>query len=317
MGFRFQSTKKGLSVVEVLKGLKQRRVLIFLLVLSGSLVVGGSAFAQADTSWVVASGNCYSTDVTPEEGWQRARRDAEANAIRDVLGIKITDETFGVKAESMGSQDNSNYFSVFSELSKSTTSGRIVAEDVLGKTVAIENDNPVYTVKIRAKVAKDLGEPDPSFSVHLRLDKDIYYDRGSPDLNDAVMFSVTASENCYIYLFDIMANDSVLLLIPNQYFTDNYYSAADGPAAFQEKLEKLPIKLRVGLPPGKDISTEMLYLVALKKKVDFYSPHMTSGALGIIPTYRSALLDLQKWLVRIPQNLRTSASASFTIKRSQ
>jgi hypothetical protein len=36
----------------------------------------------------------------------------------------------------------------------------------------------------------------------------------------------------------------------------------------------------VGLPPGKNTATEMLYLVALKKKVDFFSPHMTKGHSG-------------------------------------
>lgn len=283
-----------------------------------SLTAANVVYGQVDTTWTVATGRCYSTDATPEEGWRRAQRDAEASAIRDVLGVKITDATFGVKAESMGSDNReSNYFSVFSELSSSTTSGHIIAEDILSKSLNIENEYPVYTVKIRAVVAKDTGKADPGFKVDLQLNKDVYIDRGSPDINDAVKFSVNASENCYLYLFDIMSNDSVLLLIPDPYFTDNYYSVADGPAGFQKKLDALPIKLRVGLPPGKDITTEMLYLVALKKKVNFFSPHMTKGALGIIPTYKSALLDLQKWLVMIPQNMRTSASASFTIKREQ
>ncbi len=277
-----------------------------------------SAFAQSDTSWTVATGRCYSTDVTPDEGWRRARLDAEANAVRDILGIRIMDATFGVKAESMGSANvESDYFSVFSELSSSTTAGRVVAEQVLSKNLLIENNYPVYTVQIRAKVAKDTGNPDPGFKVGIHLNKSIYFDRGSPDINDAVKFSVTASENCYLYLFDIMSNDSVLLLIPDRYFTNNLYSAVDGPAGFQKKLNSLPIKLRVGLPPGKNSATEMLYLVALKKRVDFFSPHMTKGALGIIPTYKSAILDLQKWLVMIPQNMRTSASASFTIRKEQ
>ena len=287
------------------------------LVLVFSLTAVSTLYVQADTNWTEATGRCYSTDVTPNEGWRRAQRDAEANAIRDVLGVKITDATFGVKAESMGSKNASNYFSLFSELSRSTTSGHIVAEDILNKSLEIENDYPVYTVKIRAVVTKDTGESDPGFRIHIHLNKEVYFDRGSPDLNDAVKFSITASENCYLYLFDIMSNDSVLLLIPDPYFTDNYYSATEGPAGFDRKLASLPIKLRVGLPPGKDISTEMLYLVALKKKVNFFSPHMTKASLGIIPTYKSALLDLQKWLVMIPRNMRTSTSASFTIEKER
>ncbi len=306
---------KGIPVVHLVKVVTQWTEVSFILPLLVIFTSFGSLNAQTDTSWTEATGKCYSTSVTPEEGWQRARRDAEANAIRDVLGIHLTEATFGVKAESINSENKSDYFSVFSELSRSTTSGRIIAEEVLDKKLDVENNNPVYAVKIRAKVAKDIGEPDPGFNVDIRLDKDVYYDRGSLDLNDVVTYSITASKNCYLYLFDIMSNDSVLLLVPNPYFTDNFYSVEGGAEAFQQKLAKLPIKLRVGLPPGKKTSTEMLYMVALKKKIDFYSPYMTNESLGIIPTYQSALLDLQKWLVRIPQNLRTSASASFTIRR--
>ncbi len=289
----------------------------FLALLLSTGFAVGSLHAQTDTSWTTATGECRSTDVTVGQGYRRAQRDAEANAIRNVLGISLTQSTFGVKAESINSKKQSDYFSVFSELSRSTTSGRITAEQVLDRKVDIQNNLPVYTVKIRARVAKDIGEPDPAFKAGIRLDKDVYFDRGAVDKNDVVKFSIDASEDCYIYLFDIMSNDSVLLLIPDPYFKDNFYSAAGGPGAFEEKIAQLPIKLRVGLPPGKETSTEMLYLVALKKKIDFYSPYATKGSLGIIPTYRSALLDLQKWLVRIPRNMRTSASASFTIKKGQ
>lgn len=303
--------------MDVKKGNARLRAVLYLFLMSVPAAPFLTAHAQSDTTWTEATGKCYSTNVTPEQGWVRARRDAEANAIRDVLGISLTNATFGVKAESMNSGNKSNYFSVFSELSRSTTSGRVTAEEIISKTLDVENDNPVYVMKIRAKVAKDQGVPDPAFTVHLTLDKDVYYDRGSPDLNDVVNFSVDASENCYLYLFDIMSNDSVMLLIPNPYFKDNYYSAADGPAAFRKRLASLPIKLRVGLQPGRNTSTEMLYLVALKKKIDFYSPYTSGGGVGIIPTYRSALLDLQKWLVRIPRDLRTSDAASFTIRRRQ
>lgn len=272
-------------------------------------------YAQVDSSWVEASGKCYSTSVTPEEGWKGALRDAEANAIRNSLGISITAQTFGVTSESVNAKNQSDYLSTFSELNTSTTCGRIISEEILDSTAGIENNNPSYQVRIRALVAKDKGEPDPNFTAEIHLDKDTYYDRGALDRNDAVKFSVSASEDCYVYLFDIMANDSVALLLPNVYFKDNFYSAAEGPEGFNKKIAQLSINLTVGLPRGKETTTEMLYLVALKKKVDFYSQAMTREAVGIIPTYQSAILDLQKWLVRLPQDLRTTASAMIIIKR--
>jgi len=273
------------------------------------------SFSQTDSLSVQATGHCYSTEVTPEDGWRRALQDAEANAIRDALGITVSGQTFQLTSESMKGNKPTDYLSTFSELNTTTTSGRIIAEQILDSTLTTEGNLPVYTVRIKATVAKDKGEPDPGFRAEIRLDKEIYYDRGDIDKNDAVKFSISPSQDCYLYIFDFMANDSVMLLMPNVYFKDNFYSSADGKEGFDKKLAKLPYDLRVGLPPKKDLTTEMIFVVALKKKIDFHSSNMTEESSGILPTYQTAILDLQKWLVRIPQDLRTTASAPFTIKR--
>ncbi|HUI29858.1 MAG TPA: DUF4384 domain-containing protein [Candidatus Acidoferrales bacterium] len=272
-------------------------------------------WSQSDSLSVESTGHCYSSEVTPEDGWRRALQDAEANAIRTALGITVSGHTFQMTSESMKGDKPTDYLSTFSELNTTTTSGRVIAEHIMDSTLGTEGNLPVYTIKIQATVAKDKGEPDPGFQVEIHLDKDVFYDRGGIDRNDAVDFSISATMDCYLYIFDIMANDSVMLLMPNAYFTDNFYSAAEGAKGFQRKLAKLPYDLRVGLPPKKDLTTEMIYVVALKKKIDFHSSSMTQESSGILPTYQSAILDLQKWLVRIPQDLRTTASGPFTIKR--
>ncbi len=288
-------------------------VCFLLLLLTNTGVV--PVYSQTGASRVEATGRCYSTSATPDEGWRRARQDAEANAIRKALGITVDARTFQATSEAMQGGKSADFLSLFTELNSSTTSGRIIAENILDSNLITESNIPVYSITIEATVAKDNGDPDPGFEVGVHLDKDVYYDRGAIDRNDAVHFSIAASQNCYLYIFDIMANDSVLLLMPNAYFSDNSYAVSEGPQGFARKLAKLPFQLRVGLPPNKDITTEMIYVVALKKKIDFYSPHLTQESLGIIPTYQSAFVDLQKWLVRIPRELRTTASAPFTIKR--
>jgi hypothetical protein len=274
-----------------------------------------AVLSQTDSLSVESTGHCYSTEVTPEEGWRRALQDAEANAIRTVLGITVSGHTFQLTSESTKGERPTDYLSTFSELNTTTTSGRVIAEHIDTSYLSTEGNLPVYNVKIRATVARDKGEPDPGFQVEIHLDKDVYYDRGEIDRNDAVKFSVSASQDCYLYIFDIMANDSVMLLMPNVYFADDFYSGADGTEGFARKLAKLPYDLRVGLPPKKDLTTEMIYVVALKKKIDFHSSNMTEESSAILPSYQTAILDLQKWLVRIPQDLRTTASAPFTIRK--
>jgi hypothetical protein len=279
------------------------------------LFVTTKSWSQVDSLSLESTGHCYSTEVTPEDGWRRALQDAEANAIRDALGVTVSGHTFQLTSESMKGDKPTDYLSTFSELNTTTTSGRIIAEQIIDSTLSTEGNIPVYSVRIRATVAKDKGETDPAFQVEIHLNKDVYYDRGNIDRNDQVNFAITASEDCYLYIFDIMANDSVMLIMPNVYFKDNFYSSAEGQEGFDRKFAKLPYDLKVGLPPRKDLTTEMIYVVALKKKIDFHSSNMTEKSSGILPTYQSAILDLQKWLVRIPRDLRTTASAPFTIKK--
>lgn len=286
-------------------------VLLLLVVLGGERRVN----AQVDTLWIDAVGHCRSTEVTPEEGWKRSLREAEVDAIRNALGLKVIGETFQITSESMNRDKSVDYLNTFSKLNTTTTSGRIVREEILDSALTVEGNIPTYSVKIRALVAKDKGDADPNFRVDLKLDRDTYYDRGEIDRNDAVKFSVHANQDCYLYLFDIMANDTVALILPNAYFSDNLYSAEGGTGGFDRKIDQLSLNLRVGLPPGKEITTEMLYLVALKKKIDFYSSNISRESVGVIPTYQAAILDLRKWLVRIPQDLRTTSSATFVIKR--
>ncbi len=274
-----------------------------------------AVLSQTDSLSIESTGQCYSTEVTPDEGWRRALQDAEANAIRYALGITVSGHTFQLTSESMKGDKPTDYLSTFSELNTTTTSGRIIGEQIIDSVLSSEGNLPVYTVKMRATVAKDKGEPDPNFQIEIHLDKDVYYDRGNVDRNDAVTFTISANQDCYLYIFDIMANDSVMLLMPNVYFSDNFYSAVEGTEGFQKKLARLPYDLKVGLPPKKDLTTEMIYVVALKKNIDFHSSNMTAESSGILQTYQSAVLDLQKWLVRIPQDLRTTASAPFTIRR--
>jgi Domain of unknown function (DUF4384) len=269
--------------------------------------------AQTDSVWVETAGRCYSTEVTPDEGWRRARMDAETNAIRDALGLRIAAETFQVNAESMEGRMPVDYFSAFSELNMSTTCGRVVAEEIHDSTLGAENNIPVYIIRIRALVCKEKGEPDPGFKVDVRMDKEIYYDRGATGRNDLVKFTAWANQDCYMYIFDIMANDSVMQLIPNAYAPDNFFAAAEGRDGFGKKIIGLPFNIRVALPSGKETTTEMLLLVALKQKIDFTSLRLGAGLTE--SSCRSVLLELQKWLVTIPQDLRATATASFVIKK--
>ncbi|HEY9167075.1 MAG TPA: hypothetical protein VIS48_13045 [Candidatus Kryptonia bacterium] len=70
--------------------------------------------------------------------------------------------------------------------------------------------------------------------------------------------------------------------------------ASEEPKEFDKKTVCLSISPTVGLSPGKETASEVLYLVALKKRVDFCLSDMTRESVGIVPIYRAAILELQQ-----------------------
>jgi hypothetical protein len=93
---------------------------------------------------------------------------------------------------------------------------------------------------------------------------------------------------------------------------NNFYSSKSKIQEYEKKLEDL--KMNVGLTSGKEMLTEGLYLIALKDKVDFKSKNFSKHGTDIIPTYKAAIYDIQKWLMEIPNNKRTETIKVFEIK---
>lgn len=270
---------------------------------------------QAQDDWVYATGLSYGSNITPEEGWKRALDDARSEAIIKALGIEVRQETFGTSYEKTGTIDTAEYGEIFSTLSRSTTSGRIVKEEIIEQIPEFKNNVPIYKTTIRAMVDKEVGVRDPNFQLELLLDRDVYYDRGSFYKNDEINFSLWSNQNCYFYLFNFMSNDSVQLLIPNKYVFDNFYSADDNGKNLKEKIKNSSMKFRVKLPYNREAVSEALYLVAVKEKVDFTSKNFTADGENVIPTYKAAFIDLQSWLIQIPLDSRAETSKIFEIRK--
>lgn len=263
--------------------------------------------------WAEAVGICNGANITPAEGWKTAINNARAKAIKQVVGVHITEEVYRNISET-SNDDASVIHDAFSRLSQSNSYGKIVEEEILDKQTTIKNDIPVYKVILRAKVVEDKGRDDPGFTVEIVMPKDVYYDRGS-NRSDELKFDIWASKDCYVYLFNILSDDSVSLLIPNRYVQNNFYSINKDIQEFEKQLSNLSFE--VGLPNGIDNVIEALYIVALKNKIDFVSNNISERTGGIIPTYQAAITDIQSWLIQIPRDQRAEFLKSFEIRKSE
>jgi len=70
------------------------------------------------------------------------------------------------------------------------------------------------------------------------------------------------------------------------------------------------------LPQGLPRATEALYVIALKDSMEFYSEHLTRRGGNIIPTYKSAMVDIMIWLIQISADRRTESFHSYEIQRN-
>jgi hypothetical protein len=274
-------------------------------------VLSVSTIAQNGV-WTETTGICNGANITPEEGWQRAVENARANAIKEVVGVYVTEEVYRNISESTV-DETSTIHDTFSKLSRSNSYGRIVEEEILSKQAVVDNDIPVYKVTLRARVVEEKGSTDPGFSVEIIMPKSVFYVRG-PGKSDELKFEIWASRNCYIYLFNILSDDTVLLLIPNRYVGNNFYSVEKEVQEFEKELSNLSFE--VGLPEGKDNVLEALYVVASKNKIDFVSNDISESSGGVIPTYQAAITDIQNWMIQIPRDQRTEFLKSFEIRKS-
>jgi len=176
-----------------------------------------------ESKWVTASGRYFAMDATPEEGKKHALDNARAEAIKLAVGVNLHKELFRNTGELMKGNETEVYFDTFSKLSRSTAAGRILKEEVQC-AVSIENELPLYTVTLRALVAKEKGSPDPAFKVELSLRNPVLIDRGDLSKNDEMQFKMTVTQHCYLYIFNLLSNDSVQLILPNTILRNNLFS---------------------------------------------------------------------------------------------
>ncbi len=277
------------------------------------IIITSSIFAQ-EVKTVTASGSCLGVNISSEQAKKMALDNARADAIKNAIGTKVTEEVFRSVSEVQTLNNVNEFNDVFKKFTRSSAYGKIIEETVTYET-KLENGYPLYIANIEAKVVEEIGEVDPNFKAEIILPKTKYTARKDINTSDKMEFKLWASEDCYLYLFNVMSNDSVYLILPNEIIKDNSYKTEKNIQGYQKLLSAM--RFSVGLPEGKDYALEGLLLIALKDKIDFKSQLIEQTGNGMIATYKSALTEIMKWLVTIPQNRRTEAFTSFEIVRDE
>lgn len=275
---------------------------LYALLLGAFLLYSQVAAVQAEEQeWYSGEGIAPIVHITVEKArqlaWDQALVDALSQASLEVTGATIMriDES----GEGGGDQ--------FSQFVRTATRGRIVAVDTLldeaeQRTVAGgERRELVYRVAMRARVQPEMGRPDPGFQLELDLNKELFAD------GENLSLELAATRDCYITLFNLYANDSLLVLLPNELLRDNRLQTGQ---TLVVPPRNAGWDLSVGLLPGRETDREMLLAVATRSEIPFPAARVARQGLMSMD---EALLTVNRWLAAIPSDQRTEAVAFYRI----
>lgn len=279
------------------------------------LVLPRSGIAQTNSDepqTVEVERRVFAGDKTPNEARKQALEEAQAEAIRQVVGTQVQMDRERVTIET-----GDDVVDRFSQIVRTGASGRVVDHEVLEEDRREIGGEVFQYLRIRATVQPEQGQMDPGFNVKLRLnDEDrVFVDRGARTENDEVIAEIEVTKDAYLTLFSVTP-DTLQVIWPNS-ITSNTFVSANTTVQFPPKeLRDAGIRLRVQVPDGKSQITERLVAVATKEKVPFRPVPEYQVKEGQLTTAQASVQALNRWLVEIPLDQRALATVTYDVTRS-
>ena len=260
--------------------------------------------ASLDPGWVRGAASVALAHITPEEARRKARDAAREDALAQVGVDVIGASAYRVSEESDGSE--SMLWEQFAHFTQATTRGRIVEEEVLVDGPELVGGQVRHRVEIRARVSLEAGEPDPGFQLDLELNESVFRS------GEYMALELQATRDCYVTIFNLYANDSLSVLLPNPVLTDNRLVAGEVRRVPPEGARwRLPVQ--AVRPVGGESGGEQEALVAVATRADVpFDPAGAEERRGMIAT-GEALVAVNRWLGGIRADARTTAMVGYRV----
>jgi len=220
-------------------------------------------------------------DLTPAKARENAINHALNKIIEDYSGVKISSLSLSIMTETNQQIEIDH----FSQLINTTASGIILKREIIHEEKKTRLEEWIYEVTVRAKVGKLLGESDPFFKLKANLNRHQYHD------NDEMIINITSSKNCFVYVFNILSDESVTTLFPNKYLKNNFISKGDSLRL--PPIDGIITKFRVGLPEYKTQATELIMVLGIKAEKNTNEKDFDLNLGG----YKMAFKELSEFIV--------------------
>lgn len=216
---------------------------------------------------------------TTHQARAMAIEQARAAAIQDFAGVEVKSKLLDFRQEGLRRESR-----LTENILQTTRSGRILKEELLeqGYRDAPGCDSCRYRAKLKACVLPLAGDGDKEFHVGLSLNR-VRFVHG-----DEARISVTATRDCWIYLYDVYdlgASAKTALIAPNELVRELKLKAGEEFLYPDEAAKKAGVSaLHAELPEGaEEVSAETIRVVATKTPLPLkvYDPS-DGGWLGVL-----------------------------------
>lgn len=278
-------------------------------VISDPTISEKSEYNTGKPGWIeVEETRIFSNSVSPDQAKNELLQTLRNTAVSKKISntIEITSLLTDMMSEASGVLNEQTAWSGFF---RSTVSGAITAEELLiDRLKPIDKLNSYEkTIRLKAYVEPVEGQHDPGFYIDVSIENNLLKN------GDELAFHVTPSKDCYIYVFNFMADQNAFLMYPNEYMKQNFIKAKTTLEIPDPAIRK-HISFKVGTLPGQDISTESIYIVCTKESVKLIEGFpMIGTSMPVLSRNSKTFIELQRWLTSIPLDRRIEKNLIYHI----
>jgi Domain of unknown function (DUF4384) len=220
-------------------------VTILLLLFTGS--VTQALDNKPVKEWVEGIGVFYLGDTSTVEFAKRAsHEEARRDAIQRGVGVYVTGTTH-IRNNQLAD-----------DLIRTVARGMIVEEQILEQGLKVEEAKGTpasYRTRIKARVVSLPSEHDANFSAYVRLNQSVFRHSEHAEIR------ISATQDAYLYVFNVTEDDHITTLIPNRYLSDSFLKTGTEFVFPPDSLVKRGIQLTTLLPQGKKRATEKIKII--------------------------------------------------------
>jgi len=269
-----------------------------------ALVLSNNPVFSQDSEWVTVNGIAPIENVTKNEARKMAIANARREAVEKVVGVDILSETMVI-----------NYH-VSGDVIRTIPHGKVIGQKIIKEEIELipakdKGEAPylAYKVTMRANVIKEKGQIDVFFRLEAELNRTVFKE------GDLIEIRVTPSRDCYLSIFNILEDETAIILFPNR-FKQNNFVKANTSFAFPDDMDrKRGITLEAFLGEGKEKVDEIIHILALKEPLHFNTAKFKEGIFGIYDGRSAMVNDLVKNIVGIPLSHRAEKFIQYRITK--